>query len=141
VDAMSDRMAATAFVERLLRLSLAAWHQAALGSPAALDVITERTFREVLQAPEVAWDAWCVRDDVEATFWRFDCAEGRELLRPHGRRSHVRAVSDRAALAVLVHDLISLPDFDRCYGEFQSCIRVSDIHINKYLYKCGYGMP
>ena|SRR5690348_13644575 len=136
---MSDRVAATAFVERLLRLSLAAWHRAALGSVAELDAVTDRTFREVLRAPAVAWEAWCVRDDVEATFWRFDCAEGRELLRPRGRRTHVRAVSDRAALAVLVHDLIAPPDFDRCYGEFRSCIPVSELHINKYLYKSADG--
>ena len=127
---MSDRMAATGFIERLLRLSLDVWHQAALGSAAALDAVTERTFREVLRTPEVAWDAWCVRDDVEAAFCRFECPEGLELLRPRGRRSHVRVVSDRAALAVLVHDLISVPEFDRCYGEFRGCIPVAELHIN-----------
>ena len=137
---MSDRMAATAFVARLLRLSLAAWHQAAVGSAGALDVVTERTFREVLRTPEVAWDAWCVRDDVEATFWRFDCPEGRALLRPRGRRSHVRAVSDRAALAVLVHDLIPVQDFDQCYGEFQRCIPIRQLNINKYLYNNENGL-
>jgi len=126
---MSDRAAATAFVEHLLGLSLATWHQAALGSAAALDADTARAFREVLRTPEVAWDAWCVRDDVEAVFWRFECAEGRELLRPRGRRRHVRAVSDRAALAVLAHDLISVPDFDQCYGEFGACIPIAVLYI------------
>ena len=127
---MSDRVAATAFVERLLRLSLAAWYRAALASSAELDAATDRTFRAVLRMPEVAWDAWCVRDDVEATFWRFDCPEGRELLRPWGCRRHVRAVSDRAALAVLVHDLLSVGDFDRCYGAFRGCIPVVGLNIN-----------
>jgi hypothetical protein len=136
---MSDRMAATAFVERLLRLSLVAWHQAAVGSDTVLDAATERTFREVLRTPEVAWDAWCVRDDVEATFWRFDCPEGRKLLRPRGRRRQVRDVSDRAALAVLVHDLIPAQDFDQCYGEFQRCIPIRELNINKYLYNLGVG--
>ena len=127
---MSDRMAATGFIERLLRLSLDVWYQAALRSAAALDAATERSFREVLRTPEVAWDAWCVRDDVEAAFCRFECPEGLELLRPRGRRSHVRVVSDRAALAVLVHDLISVPEFDRCYGQFRGSIPVAELHIN-----------
>ena len=127
---MSDRVAATAFVERLLRLSLAAWHQAALGSSVELDAVTEQAFRAVLRTPEVAWDAWCVRDDVEAAFWRFDCPEGEELLRPRGQRRLVRAVSDRAALAVLVHDLISVRDFDCCYGAFRGCIPVAGLNIN-----------
>lgn len=126
---MSDRVAATAFVERLLRLPLVAWHEAANRSARELDAVTRQAFLEVLRRPEVAWDAWCVRDDVEATFWRFECAEGRALLRPHGEREHVRAVSDRAALAVLVHDLIPASDFGRCYGGFSDCIATAELYL------------
>jgi len=126
---MSNRAAATAFIEHLLRLPLAAWHDAASCSAHELDVVTGRAFLEVLRRPDVAWDAWCVRDDVEATFWRFDCPEGRELLRPRGAREHVRAVSDRAALAVLVHDLIPATDFGRCYGGFSNCIAAAELQL------------
>lgn len=126
---MSNRAAATAFVEHLLRLPLAAWHDAVTCSPSELDAVTARAFLEVLRSPDVAWDAWCVRDDVEATLWRFECPEGRELLRPRGERDHVREVSDRAALAVLVHDLISAPDFSRCYGGFSNCIATAELHM------------
>ena len=126
---MSDRAAATAFVEHLLRLSLAAWHDAAVRSASELDDVTSRAFAEVLRTPEVAWDAWCVRDDVEAAFCRFECPEGRALLRPRGERKRVRAISDRAALAVLVHDMISMSDFGRCYGEFGHCIAPAELHL------------
>ena len=138
---MNDRMAATVFVEHLVRLSLAAWYQAALDSNAALDAVTDRTFHAMLRMPEVAWDAWCVRDDVEATFWRFDCPEGRDLLRPRGRRRHIRSVSDRAALAVLVHDRISASDFDQCYGAFRDCIPVSELHMNRYSHPFCHEAP
>lgn len=126
---MSDRAAATAFVEHLLRLSLAVWHDAAMRSASELDDVTNRAFAEVLRTPEVAWDAWCVRDDVEAAFCRFECPEGYELLRPRGRRGHVRTVSGRAALAVLVHDLIPASAFGRCYGGFVGCIRPAELHL------------
>lgn len=124
---MSDRAAANAFVERLLRLPLARWHEAAMSSASEPDDANSRPFVDLLQTPEVAWDAWCVRDDVEATFWRFECPEGRELLRPHGEREHVRTASDRAALAVLLHDLIPASDFGRWYGGFGNCISPADL--------------
>jgi len=100
-----------------------------MGSPPELDDVTNCAFMEVLRTPEVAWDAWCVRDDVEAAFCRFECPEGYQLLRPRGRREHLRTVSDRAALAVLVHDLISTPDFGRCYGGFVGCISPAELHL------------
>jgi len=125
---MSDRVASTVFVERLLRLPLVAWYEAANCSAHELDAVTRHTFLEVLRRPELAWDAWCVRDDVEATFWRFECPEGRQLLRPRGEREHVRAVSDRAALAVLVHDIIPASDFGRCYGGFSNCIATDELY-------------
>ena len=127
---MTNHVEAHAFVERLLLLPLPTWRDAAMACPRALEVVTERALADAIHAPELALDVWNTRDDVETAFCRFDCAEGHELLRAKGEREQVHLASERAALAVLVHDALPAEEFRACYGGFATCIVPATLHLH-----------
>jgi hypothetical protein len=118
------------FVDRLLLLPLLTWRDAAMACPRQLAVTTERALADAIHTPELAIDVWNTRDDVETAICRFDCVEGRELLRMKGQREHVHFVSERAALAVLVHEALAAEDFSACYGGFSRCITLEALHLH-----------
>lgn len=119
---MTSETGVNNFIESLLLLPLSQWCDAAMDCPAELTVPVERALAAALSGPEVAWEAWSTRDDVETALCRFDCPEGRDLLGPRGRRGHVRTTSERAARAVLVRRALAAMDFARAYGGFERCI-------------------
>ena len=94
---------------------------------ASVDVHDDEAYKPYAAANPAIFKKFGGRFVVRAG--RFECPEGYQLLRPRGRREHLRTVSDRAALAVLVHDLISTPDFGRCYGGFVGCISPAELHL------------
>jgi hypothetical protein len=116
------------FAGRLLLLPLLAWRDAAMACPSRLPAPTEQALAHALSDPGLALDMWNTRDDVETAFCRFDCAEGRALLRARGQREHVHVVSERAALAVLVREALCEQDFNSCYGGFAQCIAMTSLH-------------
>lgn len=118
------------FVDRLLLLPLLTWRDAAMACPRQLAATTERALADAIHTPELAIDVWNTRDDVETAICRFDCVEGRELLRIKGQREHVHLVSERAALAVLVHDALPAREFHACYGGFAACILPATLHLH-----------
>lgn len=118
------------FVDRLLLLPLVTWRDAAMACPHQLAAATAQALAEALRAPELALDVWNARDDVETAFCRFDCAEGHALLRARGQREHVHLVSERAALAVLVHEALPAQELSDCYGGFERCIALGTLHLH-----------
>ncbi len=118
------------FAGQLLLLPLTTWCEAAAASPERLPECTEAALADALRAPGLALEVWNTRDDVETALCRFDCAEGRALLRMRRQRDHVRAVSERAALAVLVQDVLGAQDFRACYGGFATCIVPAALHLH-----------
>jgi len=118
------------FVDRLLLLPLVTWRDAAMACPRQLAATAAQALTEAMRTPELALEVWNTRDDVETALCRFDCAEGRVLLRARGQREHVHAVSERAALAVLVHDVLRAQDFSACYGGFARCIALEALHLH-----------
>ena len=118
------------FVDRLLLLPLVTWRDAAMACPPQLAATSAQALTEAMRTPELALDVWNTRDDVETALCRFDCAEGRVLLRAKGQREHVHVVSERAALAVLVHDVLRAQDFSACYGGFVRCIALEALHLH-----------
>ena len=118
------------FVDRLLLLPLPTWRDAAMACPRELTTSTAQALAGAMRAPELAIDVWNTRDDVETAFCRFDCAEGHALLRASGQREHVHLVSERAALAVLLHELLSAGDLAACYGGIEGCIALATLHLH-----------
>jgi hypothetical protein len=119
------------FVDRLQLLPLVTWRDAALACPCQLATPIAQRLVDALGVPGVALDAWIIRDNVETAFCRFDCREGHVLLRARDQRAHVRLASERAALAVLVHDVLSATDFGACYGGFDRCIPLTTLHLHR----------
>jgi hypothetical protein len=119
------------FVDRLLLLPLVTWRDAAMACPSELPAPIEQMLADALRVPGLALDVWTIRDNVETALCRFDCWEGHALLRASGQRAHVRFVSERAALAVLVHDALPVPYFDTCYGGFSRCIATATLHMHR----------
>ena len=111
-----------AFFEHLTTLPLARWYEIACAAPAELPAVAADALSRALSAPADAWDIWHTRDDVETVLYRFDCMDGRILLRGQVGLPHVRQITERAALAVLVRDGLSLVAFDACYGPFARAI-------------------
>jgi hypothetical protein len=118
------------FVEQLMLLPLVKWRDAAMACPRQLPAATARVLDAAIRDPVLALDVWNTRDDVETALYRFDCAEGQALLRGKAHRTHVHVVSERAALAVLVHAALSAEDFGACYGGFEGCIARATLHLH-----------
>jgi len=119
------------FVDRLLLLPLVTWRDAAMRCPRQLAWHVEQALAEGLRVPDLALEAWTIRDNVETAFCRFDCWEGRALLRTRDQRAHVRLVSERAALAVLVFRALPADCFSVCYGGFGPCIPLATLHLHR----------
>lgn len=119
------------FSEQLLLLPLVTWRDAAMACPRQLAWHVEQALADALREPDVALDAWVIRDNITTAFCRFDCREGRALLSARGQRTHVRLVSERAALAVLVFDTLPSGHFSACYGGFDQCITLATLHLHR----------
>src|ERR1700730_7135285 len=115
------------FVERLMYLPLGAWSTAAVGSPARIAEASDQALREALSQPTIAFDVWSARDDVETALWRFDHPEGRPYISRTGSRAHIKLVTERAALAVLVRVVLGTTHFVVCYGGFEGIIPVGSL--------------
>jgi hypothetical protein len=110
------------FIERLMELQLARWHEVASAAPSEVAVDVTCALSRALSRPADAWDVWHLRDLVETALYRFESADGRALLHRGMGRRHVRRVTERAALVVLVRGGLTLMVFDACYGPFAAVI-------------------
>jgi hypothetical protein len=119
------------FVDRLLLLPLVTWRDAAMACPRQLSAPIEQRLADAVRMPGLALDVWTIRDNIETAFCRFNCWEGHALLRTRDQRAHVRLVSERAALAVLVHEALPVPCFSTCYGGFGGCIPLATLHLHR----------
>jgi hypothetical protein len=95
----ADRL--TPFIERLLVLPLAEWHECAAKSPAQIARELENKLASALLMSATSFEIWRAGDNVETALFRFDGAEGRRLTRRAGTLVHIRVVTTRAALGVL----------------------------------------
>jgi hypothetical protein len=109
------------FMERLVALPARAWGDVAMECPATVAAASEQAMTAALLDPVLALDAWNVRDDVESAMYRFDCSEGRVYVAKKESRAHVRYVTERAALALLVRNALG-PHFAVCYAVFERVI-------------------
>lgn len=115
------------FMERLTALPLREWGDVAMECPATIAAASEQAMTVALRDPLLALDAWSVRDDVESAMYRFECAEGRRYVAKKESRAHVRRVTERAALAVLVYDVLGATHFVVCYGVFERVVPVASL--------------
>src|SRR5450830_694539 len=109
---------AFSIMERLLELPLGEWHRIAMATPKEISRELECALTGALDASASAFEAWRARDDVTTLLFRFECAEGRLLTRPRGTLMHIRCVTERATLAVLVRERLAEPDFVGLIGGF-----------------------
>jgi hypothetical protein len=114
-------------MERLVTLSLRDWGDAATDCPSTIAAESEQAMTAALRDSMLALDAWSVRDDVESAMYRFDCAEGRRYVAKKESRAHVRRVTERAALAVLVYDVLGATHFVVCYGVFERVVPLASL--------------
>lgn len=117
-DVMLDAGTSVAFMERLSALPLREWHRIAMATPKEISSELECALTGALDASANAFETWRVRDGVATLLFRFECAEGRLLTRPRGTLAHIRCVTERAALAVLVRERLAEPDFVGLIGGF-----------------------
>lgn len=115
------------FVERLMHLPLGTWSTVAVASPETVVEASGQALTEALSQPTISFDVWSARDDVETALWRFDSPEGRPYVSRKGSRAHIKLVTERAALAVLVRVVLGTTHFVVCYGRFESVIPVSSL--------------
>jgi hypothetical protein len=108
-------------------LPLSDWSTVAVGCPDRLADENERAFKHALSEPMIAFDVWSARDDVETALWRFDCPEGRPYIGRKGSRAHIKLVTERAALAVLLRVVLGATHFVVCYGGFERIIPVGNL--------------
>lgn len=109
------------FMERLVALSPRDWGDVAMECPAMVAAASEQAMTAALLDPVLALDAWNVRDDVESAMYRFDCPEGRIYVAKKESRAHIRHVTERAALALLVRNALGA-HFVVCYAVFERVI-------------------
>jgi hypothetical protein len=115
---MLDAGTSVAFMERLSALPLREWHRIAMATPKEISRELECALTGALDVSANAFEGWRVRDGVATLLFRFECAEGRLLTRPRGTLAHIRCVTERAALAVLVRGRLAEPDFVGLIGGF-----------------------
>lgn len=115
------------FMERLMGLTLRDWNEAAMESPDTIAEESDRAMKAALANPTLAIDVWNVRDNIELAVCRFGRPEGRPYVSKKGSRAHIRRVTERAALAVLVRDALGAMHFVVCYGGFERVIPVSGL--------------
>lgn len=115
------------FMERLVVLPLREWSEVAMESQDTIAEESAHAMKAALQDPTLAIDVWNVRDDVESAICRFDSPEARPYVAKKGSRTHVRHVTERAALAVLVRDALGATHFVVCYGGFERVIPVDSL--------------
>jgi hypothetical protein len=113
------------FLERLMVLPLADWSTVAMRCPNRIAEASEQALHEALSEPTTAFDVWSARDDVETALCCFECPEGRSYISRKGSRAHIKLVTERAALGVLLREVLGETHFIACYGGFEALIPVS----------------
>jgi hypothetical protein len=118
-----DARAASLFIVYLKELSLDAWVEAARWRalvPRMADA--ERTLQTVIRQMQAERDVFATKEAVLDALQRFESAEGRRLTRTSYATEHLRAASERAALAVLVRSRLTDDDFGILYAPFERVI-------------------
>jgi hypothetical protein len=86
----------------------------------------EMALARVLGSPELSYQAWRIRDQVETACCRFDSVDGRRAC-PRARLRAVRRATERAALALLARPALSPDVFRALYGDFERVLPIGDL--------------
>jgi len=118
-----DVRAASLFIVYLKELPLQSWVEAARWRalvPRMADA--ERTLQTVIRQIAHQHYVFATKEAVLDALHRFETAEGRRLTRTSYATEHLRAATDRAALAVLVRRRLADDDFGTLYAPFEPVI-------------------
>jgi hypothetical protein len=116
-----DRVALARFFDALMAIPLTDWRAAAARCPASIAGGAGRALQQIFDDRDLAWVVWSAREDVETALYRFDRSEGLPHQRTALGREHVRLVTGRAALAVLMRPVLA-SFFGALYGDFERII-------------------
>lgn len=116
----------SAFMDRLMNISLEAWHQMVLASADRSTAAQQAVLRGALETSVGAFEVWRARDNVETALHRFESVEGRSFTRRPGALMRIRRVTERAALAVLARDALRDEEFTEMVGAFSALVKAAD---------------
>ena len=119
-ESSSDHMR---LLNRLALMPLAEWHELAVSTPGRVSNELHHALTRALAQAATPFEVWQARDHLDTLMHRYDCAEGREMLRPLEQSGHVREVTERALLAVLVRPALREADFAVLVGSFSRGLR------------------
>jgi hypothetical protein len=123
-DSSDDDLAAMSlFIAYLKELPLSSWIEAARWRalvPRMADA--ERTLQAVIRQTSHQRRVFATKEAVLDALQRFESAEGRRLTRASYATEHLRASTERAALAVLVRRRLADDEFGTLYAPFEPVI-------------------
>jgi hypothetical protein len=99
------------FISSIETLPLELWRRMAYEGPPRVGGGQIAELRRALDAAAGAFETQRAKDDVAVALRRFECAEGRSLVRRPGTMSRIQRATENAALAILARDALELDTY------------------------------